>query len=68
LVIYADQDYAGLDLLAKQYTAKLGELKTPATLELIKDRTHITIITKMMLSAKDATSTLALDFIRKYAK
>jgi len=68
LVIYADQDYAGLDLLAKQYTAKLGELKTPATLELIKDRTHITIITKMMLSAKDAVSTLALDFIRKYAK
>jgi acetyl esterase/lipase len=68
LVIYADQDYAGLDLLAKQYTAKLGELKTQATLELIKDRTHITIITKMMLSAKDATSTLALDFIRKYAK
>ena len=68
LVIYADQDYAGLDLLAKQYTAKLGELKTQATLELIKDRTHITIITKMMLSAKDATSTLALEFIRKYAK
>ena len=68
LVIYADQDYAGLDLLAKQYTAKLGELKTQATLELVKDRTHITIITKMMLSAKDATSTLALDFIRKYAK
>ena len=68
LVIYADQDYAGLDLLAKQYTAKLGELKTQATLELIKDRTHITIITKMMLSAKDATSTLALDFISKYAK
>ena len=68
LVLYADQDYAGLDLLAKQYTAKLGELKTQATLELIKDRTHITIITKMMLSAKDATSTLALDFIRKYAK
>ena len=68
LVIYADQDYAGLDLLAKQYTAKLGELKTQATLELIKDRTHITIITKMMLSAKDAASTLALDFIRKYAK
>jgi acetyl esterase/lipase len=68
LVIYADQDYAGLDLLAKQYTAKLGELKTQATLELIKDRTHITIITKMMLSAKDATSMLALDFIRKYAK
>jgi hypothetical protein len=68
LVIYDDQDYAGLEQLAKQYTAKLGELKTPATLELIKDRTHITIITKMMLSAKDATSTLALDFIRKYAK
>jgi acetyl esterase/lipase len=68
LVIYADQDYAGLDLLAKQYTAKLGELKTQTTLELIKDRTHITIITKMMLSAKDAASTLALDFIRKYAK
>ena len=68
LVIYADQDYAGLEQLAKQYTAKLGELKTQATLELIKDRTHITIITKMMLSAKDATSTLALDFIRKYAK
>jgi len=68
LVIYADQDYAGLDLLAKQYTAKLTDLKTPATLELIKDRTHITIITKMMLSAKDAASTLALDFIRKYAK
>ena len=68
LVIYADQDYAGLEQLAKQYTAKLGELKTQATLELIKDRTHITIITKMMLSAKDAISTLALDFIRKYAK
>ena len=68
LVIYADQDYAGLEQLAKQYTAKLGELKTQATLELIKDRTHITIITKMMLSAKDATSTLALDFIPKYAK
>ena len=68
LVIYADQDYAGLEQLAKQYTSKLGELKTQATLELIKDRTHITIITKMMLSAKDATSTLALDFIRKYAK
>ena len=68
LVIYADQDYAGLEQLAKQYTAKLGDLKTQATLELIKDRTHITIITKMMLSAKDATSTLALDFIRKYAK
>lgn len=68
LVIYADQDYAGLDLLAKQYTAKLTDLKTPVALELIKDRTHITIITKMMLSATDAASKLAVDFIRKYAK
>jgi acetyl esterase/lipase len=68
LVIYADQDYAGLELLAKQYTAKLGELKVPATIELIKSRTHITIISKMMLSATDVASKLALDFIRKYAK
>jgi len=68
LVIYADQDYAGLDLLAKQYTAKLTDLKTPVTLEVIKDRTHITIITKMMLSSTDAASKLAVDFIRKYAK
>ena len=68
LVIYADQDYAGLDLLAKQYTAKLIDLKTPVALEVIKNRTHITIITKMMLSSTDAASKLAVDFIRKYAK
>jgi acetyl esterase/lipase len=68
LVMYADQDYAGLDTLAKLYTAKLSELKVPATIELIKSRTHITIISKMMLSATDAASKLALDFIRKYAK
>jgi len=68
LVMYADQDYAGLDTLAKLYSAKLGELKVPATIELIKSRTHITIISKMMLSATDAASKLALDFIRKYAK
>ena len=68
LVMYADQDYAGLDTLAKLYTAKLGELKVPTTLELIKSRTHITIISKMMMSATDAASTLALDFVRKYAK
>jgi acetyl esterase/lipase len=68
LVMYADQDYAGLDTLAKLYAAKLGELKVPATIELIKSRTHITIISKMMLSATDAASKLALDFIRKYAK
>jgi acetyl esterase/lipase len=68
LVMYADQDYAGLDTLAKLYTAKLSELKVPAAIELIKSRTHITIISKMMLSATDAASKLALDFIRKYAK
>ena len=68
LVMYADQDYAGLDTLAKLYTAKLGELKIPATLELIKNRTHITIISKMMLSTTDAASKLALEFVRKYAK
>jgi len=68
LVMYADQDYAGLDTLAKLYTAKLGELKVPTTLELIKSRTHITIISKMMMSATDPASKLALDFIRQNAK
>jgi len=68
LVMYADQDYAGLDTLAKLYTAKLGELKVPSTLELIKSRTHITIISKMMMSATDPASKLALDFIRQNAK
>jgi acetyl esterase/lipase len=68
LVMYADMDYAGLDALAKLYSAKLSELKVPTKLELINNRTHVTIISKMMLSATDPASKLALDFVRQYSK
>lgn len=68
LVMYADMDYAGLDTLAKLYSTKLNELKIPTTLELIKNRTHITIISKMMLSTTDPASKFAVDFIRKHTK
>ncbi len=67
LLIYAQHDYPGLGLMARELHAALTEKKNVAEVLEIPDKTHITIITSIA-SEGDPTTAAMLKFMRAHAK
>lgn len=61
-------DFSQCDMLSRGLVKKLTDVKVTATLDPISGRTHITIITKMMLSNTDPAGKLMIEFLRKVTK
>ena len=64
LLLYADEDMAGLPAGAEAFAKALGKAKCEVTTKELKDRTHITIMTGMG-KADDPTLASVREFVRK---
>jgi acetyl esterase/lipase len=65
LILYAQKDYATLDLMAEAMCKKLKDCQCDATVMKIADRDHISIITSMAKES-DPTNQAIFEFLAKY--
>jgi acetyl esterase/lipase len=66
LVIYADRDYATIDLMSEQFGKKLKECKCQADVLKIEKRDHISIIVNMV-NESDVTTQAVLQFVAAHS-
>lgn len=67
LIIYAAKDFPGCDKMSRDFCAGLKKNKNVAETMEIKERNHITIMLRLMLSEADPTSQALLGFIAKHS-
>ncbi len=65
LIIYADNDFPGCDRMSIALDELLRRNNVESTCMAIKDRNHISIMVRMMLSDTDPATVAMRDFIRK---
>lgn len=68
LILYADGDFPGCDLMSKQLGRELAEKKVESEVREIEGRNHISIMLRAMLSDTDPTSRALLDFVAKHSE
>lgn len=68
LICYADKDFPTIDTLSERFGKKLTDNKCEAKVLKIDNRTHITIIVQIALSADDLCTSAMLDFIAKHSE
>ncbi|HMP59936.1 MAG TPA: alpha/beta hydrolase, partial [Gemmatales bacterium] len=66
LILYADDDYLGLDRMAERFGKELRRYGNEAAVEEIKQRDHLTIIGRM-LTADDPTLQAIVKFVARHA-
>ena len=66
LMLYADNDYKTLDVMAEQMCKKLNECKCDASTCKIADRTHISIIVRMGGGESDPCNQAIFEFLAKH--
>jgi acetyl esterase/lipase len=67
LIIYAENDMAGLAPMAQEFYSRLKKAKLPAELMRVEDRDHVFILIKGMKEG-DVVGKTMLDFIHDHAK
>jgi acetyl esterase/lipase len=67
LIVYADRDFPGCALMSRNLQKALTSKKVEADLLEIKDRTHITIIVRLMFDESDPATRALLDFVARHA-
>lgn len=65
LILYADNDFVGCSGMSIELGDALQKCKVDAEVKEIKDRNHISIMLRLMLSEQDATAQELLKFIAK---
>ncbi len=66
LILYADGDFRGCGKMSEELDACLRDKKVDSTCVEIKDRNHISIMFRLMLSDTDSTTLAMRDFIVKH--
>jgi acetyl esterase/lipase len=67
LILYADRDFATCGTMSRELCRQLQASSVTAEVKEIKERNHISIMLKLMLSDTDATAQELLKFVAQYA-
>ncbi len=68
LILYAEKDFPGCGKMSQDLCSALKEKNIPVECKEIKDRNHVTIMFKLMMSEADPTTQELLEFIAKYSE
>jgi arylformamidase len=68
LICYAERDFPTIDKMSENFCKKLTDGKCEAGMLKIDDRSHISIIVKLVLDPKDPCTAAMLDFIAKHSE
>ena len=67
LILYAEHDFPGCGRMSQELCAALQKHQVAATCTEIKDRNHISIMFRLMLSDADATTQALLKFVAEHS-
>jgi acetyl esterase/lipase len=67
LILYASKDFPSCDKMSNEMCAALKQKKVEVTVQEIADRTHVSIMFRMMLNEADPTTQAVLKFIAKHS-
>lgn len=65
LIVYADKDFPSCDKMSEAFCTAIQKKKGEASTLKVTERTHITIISKLMSSDSDPATVAMLEFIAK---
>ncbi len=68
LICYGDKDFPTCDKMSGSFCKKLSENKCETEVVEIKDRTHISIMVQLAISANDPCTRAMMDFIAKHSE
>jgi acetyl esterase/lipase len=67
LILYAENDFPSCDLMSKDFCKALKDSKVESACLEIKDRTHITIMVRLMVSEADPATQALLEFMARHS-